>query len=207
VPPDPSDEPAPPLPPADLQRRRLPLEDVPAGTEWWRIHRKIHDPLFFSPPTGYPPAGRFDASDGSFRVCYLGSSAEVSFAETFLRGPVPDLILAQSDLEQRALSRIENTQSLRLVQLHGPGLVKMSATSAVASGWYSVSRPWSLAFHMHSDEPDGIVYRSRHDDDALCAAVYDRARTKLMLKQTQSMSEDALLLERLAERWGLSIIS
>jgi hypothetical protein len=82
----------------------------------------------------------------------------------------------------------------------------MTATSAVAGGSYSVSRPWALALHTHSDGPDGIVYRSRHDDDSLCAAVYDRARTKLILKQTQSLSEDAFLLDRLAERYGFSIV-
>ena len=182
------------------------MENVSAGTQWWRIHRKIHGPLFFGPPTGTPPAARFDAPDGSFAVCYLGASVEASFAETFLHGPVRDLILAHSDLAQKALSRIENTQTLRLVRLHGPGLVRMTATSAVAGGSYSVSRPWALAIHMHPDEPDGILYRSRHDDDLLCAAVYDRARTKLMLKQTYSLAEDVLLLERLAERYEFSIV-
>lgn len=206
MPPDPGNQPAPPLPTADLQKRRLPFENVSAGTQWWRIHRKVHSPLFFGPPTGTAPAARFDAPDGSFTICYLGASAEASFAETFLRGPVRDLIVAHSELEQRALSRIENTQPLRLVKLHGPGLVTMSATSAVASGGYSVSQPWVLALHVHPDEPDGIFYRSRHDDDAFCAAVYDRAGAKLILQRTQSLVEDVSLLDRLAERYGFSII-
>jgi hypothetical protein len=205
VPPDPSAEPAPPLPPADLARRPLPIEEMPAGTLWWRIHQQKHDPLFFGPLPGQPPQHRFDAPDGSFRVCYLGTSEDASFAESFFRGP--GLILEEGDLELRAFSQIQNTHSLRLVQMHGPGLARLGGTAAVASGPYGVSQQWALALHNHADRPDGILYRARHDDDLFCAAVFDGPHSVLMLRCTNGVLEDRPRVNRLLARYGAIVVS
>ena len=42
---------------------------------------------------------------------------------------------------------------------------------------------WSPALGEHGDQPEGILYRSRHDDSALCVAVYDRAKDGLAIVQ------------------------
>lgn len=200
MPPDASAEPVPPLPPSDLAGRSIPIEEKPAGTLWWRVHQRTHHPLFFGPSPGRSPQSRFDAPDESFRVCYLGASLEASFAESFYRGP--GLILEHRDLEHRAFSQIENTRPLRLVQLHGPGLVRLGATAAIASGPYNVSQRWALELHAHYHQPDGILYRARHDDDVFSAAIYDRARSALSVRQTEAIIEDPARLNRLLTRYG-----
>jgi hypothetical protein len=164
---------------------------------WWRLHLRVYSPLFFGPPPREPPRGRFDAPDGSFAVCYLGASEEASFAEAFLR--VRGGIFDEADLEPRAFSQIENTETLRLVQMHGDGLHKIGATSVIASGPYMASRSWSLALHNHRDRPDGISYRSRHDDGVFCAAIYDRARAKLVTRNTEPRLPLANALEGAAK--------
>jgi RES domain len=195
----PTADPPPPSPPADLPRRPLPIDERPSGTMWWRLHLRVYSPLFFGPPPREPPRGRFDAPDGSFAVCYLGASEEASFAEAFLR--VRGGIFDEADLEPRAFSQIENTETLRLVQMHGDGLHKIGATSVIASGPYMASRSWSLALHNHRDRPDGISYRSRHDDGVFCAAIYDRARAKLVTRNTEPMLHELDRLRRLCKRY------
>jgi hypothetical protein len=160
---------------------------------------------FFGPSPGQPPRSRFDAPDGSYRVCYLGLSEAASFAESFLRGP--GLVLVEDDLESRAFSLILNTNRLRLVQMYGAGLAKLGATAAVASGSYEVSQEWGLALNGHPDQPDGILYRARHDDDVFCAAIFDRASAILTLTASEPILADRVRLQRLLVRYGAILIS
>jgi RES domain len=199
-------DPAPPLPPADLPGRRLPIDERVAGAIWWRLHLLAHQPQFFGPLPGTPPKNRFDAPDGSFRVCYVGASEEASFVEAFLRDRF-DGLFYEVDLEPRAISQLENKEALRLVQLHSEGLYKIGATAAVASGRHDLSRAWSLALHNHPERPDGISYRARHDDSVICAAVYERARAKLLTRSTEPILQDLGRLRRLSQRYGVAIVT
>jgi hypothetical protein len=173
--PEPLDAPGPPpLPPADLARRKLPLHVCPAKTRLARIHSVSRDPLFFGPAAGSRPRSRWDAPAGEFRVCYLAEEPYVAFAETFLREPGATLI-ETADLAARALAEVEVERDLRLVALHGAGLRRLGATAAVCTGPYVVSRAWALALHGHPSRPDGIRYRARHEDDGFAIALFDRA--------------------------------
>jgi hypothetical protein len=82
----------------------------------------------------------------------------------------------------------------------------MGATSAIASGPYGTSRIWSLALHNHPDQPDGILYRSRFDDDAFCAAIYDRARSKLVVRSIEPVLENLDRLRRLCAHYDAVIM-
>jgi hypothetical protein len=137
-------------------------------------------------------------------VCYVGASEEASFVEAFLRGGGG--IFDEVDLEPRAFAQIESTEPLRLVQLHGPGLHKAGVTAEVTHGnCYSMSRAWALALHNHPDQPDGISYRARHDDEVFCAAIYDRARDKVTFRSTEPMLQDLDRLKRLCHRYDAVI--
>lgn len=130
---------------------------------------------------------------------------EVCFAETFLRNP-PVRILALDDLAGRSIATIELRRELRLVPLHGASLARLGATAELASGSdYALSQAWSRALWEHADKPDGILYRSRHDDSALCVAVYDRARDSLAIIGNDSLAEDSQLLARLLRRYALGL--
>jgi len=90
--------------------------------------------------------------------------------------------------------------------LHGSSLARLGVTAEVASGSnYALSQLWSLALWEHSDQPDGILYRSRHDDSALSVAVYDRAKDGLAIVQDHSLVEDPQQLARLLRRYGLGL--
>jgi hypothetical protein len=170
-----------------------------------RIHAQRSNALWFGPGSGRPPIHRFDDPDGRFRVCYFGTTLEVCFAETFLRNP-PVRILALDDLAGRSLATVEVRRELRLVPIHGPSLARLGVTAELASGSdYAASRLWSRALWKHSDKPDGLLYRPRHDDSALSVAVYDRAKDGLAVVGDHSLTEDAQQLARLLRRYGLGL--
>jgi hypothetical protein len=170
-----------------------------------RIHARTRNALWFGPGPGDPPIYRFDDPLGQFRVCYLGSRLDLCFAETFLRNP-PVRILALDDLAGRSVATVEVRHELRLVQLHGPGLARLGVTAEWASGSdYVRSRFWSRALWEHGDKPDGVFYRCRHDDSALCVAVYDRARDGLAIVRDEPLLGDAQYLARLLKRYRLGL--
>ena len=185
--------------------KRLPSIRVKAGTRWMRIHAHGRNALWFGPGAGRPPIHRFDDPKGRFRVCYFGTTLEVCFAETFLRNP-PVRILALDDLAGRSIATVEVRRHLRLAPIHGSSLARLGVTAELASGAdYAGSQLWSRALWEHSDQPDGILYRSRHDDSALCVAVYHRAKDALAIVRDHSLGEDPRQLARLLKRYGVGL--
>lgn len=185
--------------------KRLPLNRVRVGSHWMRIHAQGKSSLWFGPGSGRQPIHRFDDPTGRFRVCYLGTSFEVCFTETFLRNP-PVRILALDDLAGRSIATVEVRRDLRLVPIHGSNLARLGVTAELASGSdYLGSQHWSRALWEHQDKPDGILYRSRHDDSALCVALYDRAKDGLAIVGDHPLTEDSLRLARLLRRYGLGL--
>ena len=170
-----------------------------------RIHAQASDALWFGPDTGRRPVHRFDDPAGQFRVCYFGTALEVCFAETFLRNP-PVRILALDDLDGRSVATVELRRDLRLVPIHGSSLARLGVTAELAaSSDYAESQLWSRAVWEHGDRPDGILYRSRHDDSAFCVAVYDRAKDGLTMVRDDSLTMDSQRLARLLARYGLGL--
>ena len=115
-------------------------------------------------------------------------------------------MLGMKFVQERSFSEIVATGPLRLSSLHGPGLARVGATSAVASGPYDVARNWSRAIHDHPAVPDGIAYRSKHDDDEICIALFDRARDRVAAAGVPlPMIMDLARLAELFARYGLGL--
>ena len=193
-----------PPPPADLACRELPLETVPAGGRFYRIHRKGRAALHF----GTGGRGRFDAPDGRFGVCYVARDVEGCFVEVFLRA-VGDTLVRESELAARAVSAIEvrpGAAPLRLVELRGRGLVRLGATGAVASGPYDASRAWAAALWRHPAAPDGILYHARHDDTRVCAALFDRCAVRLGERPQGGRLDARRRLAAIHDHYGVGLI-
>jgi hypothetical protein len=206
--PEPPDAPGPPpLPPADLAIRALPIHVTPVGIRLARIHSTARDPLFFGPAPGSRPRGRWDAPAGEFGVCYLAEAPHVAFAETFLREPSATLVQTE-DLAVRSLAEVEVGRDLRLVALHGAGLRRVGATAAVCTGPYTVSRAWALALHDHPAQPDGIRYRARHDDDGFAIALFDRAADAAIPIRSATLTEPTHAgdLGAWLDRYGMGLL-
>ncbi|HEV2129519.1 MAG TPA: RES family NAD+ phosphorylase [Longimicrobiaceae bacterium] len=171
------------------------------------MHHTLHEPLFFGPPPGAAPQGRWDAPAGEYRVCYLAEEAHLAFAETFLRSPgVP--YVHRGYLAERSLARIQVLRDLQLVALHGPGLARIGATAAVVSGLYALTRAWSGALHAHPAAPDGIRYRARHDDDGFAVALFDRAADAVAERERQELLDrtNTIELATWLDRYGTGLL-
>ncbi len=173
-----------PIVPADIGSAPLQLTQV-AVSRFSRLYRAKHaDPLGigkapsrFGDPRALPDRKRFG-------ILYLGQTVEVCFLEAILRdqavGSLHTFLLQEIELAGWALASIDSAQDLRLVDLTGSALVRNRVpTDAVRGSDQTLGRWWSLAFHQHPGEPDGILYPSRLNDEYKNVAVYDRAVPKL----------------------------
>jgi hypothetical protein len=146
-----------------MLRYKLPLITHPAGEEWYRIHYRTFDPIFLGPPDGSPPRSRFDDPRSEYRVCYLGCSPNAVVAETLLHSP-SRRILNLADLRKRSFATVRLQRTVRLVQLHGPGLNMLDITSDVVDGDLAICGDLARALYERSDAVDGLEYRCRHDN-------------------------------------------
>lgn len=168
------------LPGADFAVRELVLKTVSAGATWRRLFETR-----FPDPLGHAPGlSRFsDPTGRAFNLVYLGSSFRVAFVETILRdhadGRGADCIIDRAEIEKSSMAVIQPIADLRLVDLTGNGGLRMGVPSDVVGARdQTLARTWSAAFHAHPDQPDGVFYPSRLNEER-CAAVYHRAVGKL----------------------------
>lgn len=190
-----------PRPPADLARREPALTKLAIGTSLHRFYTAIYEPISFD----RSQLGRLNAPDGSYGVLYAAQEAHGAFAETFLR--TPGLTMLDADLlDRKAYVRQETTAELRLIKLAGAGLAIPGATAEVVHGGlpYDVPQLWSNALADHPAHPHGIAYHARHDDEALCHALFDRASAALRAAERQ-VDLDHDWLRRLAQRYKIGL--
>jgi hypothetical protein len=78
-------------------------------------------------------------------------------------------------VRRKARVRLRTKRDLKLIRLAGMGLARLGATAEVVHGGlpYTISQSWAKALHDLSIRPDGIAYNARHDDEALCYALFD----------------------------------
>ena len=191
----------PPLPPANLDGRAPNLIHLPAGEVLHRFYTRRLDPIFFD----HSRDGRLNAPDGGYGVLYAAQSVAGAFAETFLR--VPGRTLIPTDfLALKAYVRLRVTRPLTLIKFSGPGLGRLGATAEVVHSGrpYDIPQAWSQALKAHPVRADGIAYTARHDDEALCYAVFDGGAASVeAISQETDLDQDWFW--RVAEPYGVGI--
>jgi hypothetical protein len=170
----------------------LPIDVVSARTSLYRVHRSTFPPIFFGPGPGAPPTYRFDSASGAFGVLYAASDFACALVETLARNPLRRMV-AEADITSRAVSVLRSRRDLRVVRLHGAGLQRLGLDNSISTGPYAPCGAWSDALFAHPDAPDGLVFRSRHDPDRLCLALFERPDVEF------DAEPPAPLVDRLAE--------
>jgi hypothetical protein len=170
---------------------------------WFRSHELRHGPLYY----GKTGLNRFDAPAQQYGTLYLAADLHSAFIETFGR-QLGVRRLSMAHLASRVFTQVAQSRPLHLVDLTGPGLSLIGADSRLTSGSYDLSQNWALAFHEHPDQPDGLLYRSRHDPSRLCAAIFDRAASALTATSLGSLAapHHAALLANLLDTYEYSLI-
>jgi hypothetical protein len=150
------------------------------------------------PHFGRSGANRFDDPakriGTRYGVCYFGLDLHTALAETVLHDEMPSrgqFHVSRADFQARTLvtfatatRRSSGTRHalnpLRLADLTGAALKRLGGNGALSTITpYDTPQAWSRAVHHHPTQVDGIVYVSRHLNDRLAVAVFDRAAKKL----------------------------
>jgi hypothetical protein len=182
----------------------LPLLEI--GSLWIRSHDRRYGPIYF----GKAGRGRFDAPSGQYGILYVAADVRGAFIETFGR-ELGRRVIDLDELNARAVARITSLRTLRRVDLTGAGLARIGADARLTSetaNRYALSQRWALALFEHSDQPDGLLYRSRHDPSRLCAAIFDRAANVLTATPLGSLADvrNAALLADLLDTYEYGLI-
>ncbi|MDF0522247.1 RES family NAD+ phosphorylase [Bradyrhizobium yuanmingense] len=166
----------------------------------------------FPDPLGYGTGlNRFsDPTGKAFGLIYLGSSAKVVFVETILRdradGRGTTCVVEYGEIEKRSLASIVTVEALVLVDLTGDGPLRMGIPSDVVGARdQSLAQRWSVAFHDHSEEPDGVLYPSRLNKE-LCIVLYSRALRKLKATATPLLVDCGAELAAILDDLDLAIV-
>jgi RES domain-containing protein len=178
----------------------LDLAHIAPGAVFGRIYRQAFpDPLGFSKTRSRfsDPRRRIEAN--RFGVLYLGSSLKVCFLEALLRderdGVIGDYLMAETELDARRYAEVEVREALKLIDLRGDGPVRMGIPSNVTRGSkQALARKWSVAFHDHPEQVDGIIYASRLNGETNLA-VYGRAVGKLVAPRVHTLRRTPGLAE------------
>jgi hypothetical protein len=169
-----------PPPPTDLPTRKLPLATVKGSL--YRIHRTVHHWQYF----GKNASERFDDPLKRYGVLYVSTQPEAAFAEVFLR-TLSLMVVDEVDLRARSLASFA-ANSLRCLDLTGSGLRKLSCDNRISTEKpYTTVGLWSRALYTHPQQPDGIIYRSRHNPRFRCLALFDRCAAKLSAGSSEEL--------------------
>lgn len=190
-----------PEPPVDIVKHSLPITVI--RRVWYRIHGAHRDAIFFGSSTN----SRFNAPAGEYGVMYVAGDEHGAFIET-VDYQLYFNAIRPSVLAHRCLSRIESDRALRLVDLTADGLARLGADSRLTTSDYAVAQRWSLAFQNHQDEPDGILYRARHDPSRLSAALFDRVSQVVRAERVGILTDPSLapLLARLLDDYDFQLL-
>lgn len=199
-----------PTPPIDFDQVELRRAPIPAGEIWSRIFRSHHqDPLGVGPgPSRFGDPGVFRGRDPEFCVLYLGSSLKVCFAEAVLRdsavATAQPFFLDREAILSRNFARIRIIEELNMVDLRGDNTLAMRIPTDVPRGSdHKLSSAWSSALHAHPDQPDGIIYSSRLNEEPNLA-IYDRAIGKLDTNSILPLGKCDALVDVL-DSFGVSV--
>jgi hypothetical protein len=168
-------------PRATLAKRPLSTVKI-APAKLFRITRHDGGEPFF----GKRAANRFDdPSLLAYRragTCYFGLSLIVAIAETVLHDEMPQdghFDIAVQEFEDRFLVRFAG-ERLVLADLTGVALKALAGDGSISTIMpYTLPQQWSRAIYRHPQKVDGIVYMSRHVNDAKAVVLFDRAAPKV----------------------------
>jgi hypothetical protein len=193
-----------PPPPAWLGSKRVPVDLLPAGTVLHRIHHASLEPVFFGPGAGVPPTDQFDSASSRFGVLYVGLSRAGAVAETLLRNP-QRLMVATSEIADRAATDLVCRRELRVAKLYGSGLPAVGTDNAISTGPYESCGLWSDALWDHPDKPDGVAYQSRHDSNEICLALFERPGMTFDIPSTKPLTAMLHEVAALLDAYGKSL--
>ena len=153
---------------------------------WFRIYRERHKtPMFFGKTLDY----RFDSASGDCGVLYAAQTLEGAFVETFMQ-ELGRTSVSMKELHERPVALIHTKQPLRFIDLYTiGGQMRLGLDGRICTGSYVVAQAWSDALRKHPENPDGILFPSRHELRFASCAIFEPAEPELSWEQWGSLDE------------------
>jgi hypothetical protein len=181
---------------------RLPVSERAAGSTPTRVHLRLQAAEHYSRTNDQ----RFNAPAGEFGVCYLAEQLSCAFLETLVRGSAKRLV-RRADLDARMATSFELPRPLRLLMLHGAGLVALGLSADVPHRVpYDESQRIALAAWHKDATLDGIEYRCRWDDALFCVALFDRAADGIVRTGECVSLNDLSVIRPILRRYDIGVI-
>jgi hypothetical protein len=142
-----------------------------------------------------------------------GAISETAFHDVPVRAGPP--LVRLSAVTPMVISTLTARRVLRLASLHGHGLRRVRASRAELiesdADQYPALAAWGQALHDCPATPDGIVWRSRHYDDAYALVLFsDRVRRRELdvvePPLPLALGKGLERLYALAERAGITVV-
>lgn len=191
----------------------MPILELSRNERLFRLVRtEYSDPAYFGREATY----RFDARDGSYGVCYLGTTLDCCFLEVLSAERDPHtqrLFVTMAALRGYYAATAHLQRPLRLAYLADDGLAHIGIDQRVTGGDdYRLSQIWGQAVHGHESMVDGLFYATRHHNRLYAVALFERARNAVEFTRWGVLSDqgDKTLWDettRIAERFGLDMVA
>ena len=121
-------------------------------------------------------------------------------------GRLGDIPIPYTELEQLVCAIITVVRPMKVVDLSGDSPVRMGVPSdAVKASSHRLGQQWSLAFWLHQEHPDGIVYPSRLNGE-INLALYDIALPKVRVSSKRPFLEHRAEVGSLIREFKLAIV-
>jgi RES domain len=181
------------------------VHTLPTGSEMVRVHESAYGPIWFGPTS--VPMHRFDSTKGTYRIFYAAATLKGAIAETLLHGNSHrkgPKIVTKAEVEARSWSVITLERPVKLLKLYGNGLAIHGQDAGITSGnSYRTSRAFAEAAFAKYVDCDGLAFKSRHDNDELCFALFHRvAPAELTVEKTEHFKDNWAMTRRILNSYG-----
>lgn len=158
---------------------------------------------------------RFDAPNGEFGVCYLGTSLDCCFLEVFAPERDPRSghhLIAATRLQEQYAAGARVTRPMRLAYLAEDGLARLGIDQRITGGDdYRISQRWAAAIHRHASGVDGVFYATRHHNQLYAVALFERARDAVEFTVWGVLGDRAvpdlwIELNQIVQRFGVAVL-
>ena len=202
-----------PQPPSNFHEFSLPYFTIEAKKPLYRLSlaqsssgERYTSSLYFD----RSGSGRFDGSDQSYGILYTGMTVECAFIESF--GRTFEGTVAVQALRQRNLFKIICKRDLTLADLTGPNLAQLGLDGRISTcgrDEYKYCRIWAEKIWKHTDDVDGIRYKSRHDDNLYSVGLFGDRVTDLLQEDNLGnlMDDNPDLLGPILQRYEYALLS
>ncbi|WP_170783293.1 RES family NAD+ phosphorylase [Ruegeria lacuscaerulensis] len=201
------------LPTEAFHARDLNLVDLDQVPHFRAFQTRYPNPLGFRPaPSRFSDPRIGSGTADAYATVYFGTSVETCVLEAIIRDSglgagKEGIPISRKYLQGWSIVQIATTEPLKLLDLRGSGTLSYRIpTDAVRAQSHELGQIWSLAIHEHKDQPDGIIFSSRLNEQSN-VAVFERGMTKVRSVRSEPLFSYGAELAEILDKYQVALIN